>query len=75
MPDQVALSQDDPRMVAWTAYQQTEDYANSRRWALHAEADAREYVDGSLWAAFLAGWQARETRVRGLPMPDLDAAE
>lgn len=30
----------------------TDSFANARRWALHDE-----HVDGSLWAAFMAGWE------------------
>lgn len=43
----------EPLMVAWTAYKGTEEYANSRKWALH-----EKHVDGSLWAAFEAGFAA-----------------
>jgi phosphate-selective porin len=39
-------------MVAWQSYRLTDDYANTRRWALE---DA--HVDGSLWAAFIEGWR------------------
>ena len=46
----------DPRMVAWERYKQTEDYANTRRWAAHAD-----HVDGSLWAAFIEGFEAALT--------------
>jgi len=46
-------SEDDPRMVAWKVYEATEEYAKTRRWALF-----NEHVDGSLWAAFIAGFDA-----------------
>jgi hypothetical protein len=36
---------------AWEAYKLTDEYANTRRWALH-----EQHVDGSLWAAFVVGW-------------------
>lgn len=42
-----------PLRVAWTAYQATDDYANTKRWATH-----EAHVEGSLWAAFLAGFLA-----------------
>ena len=42
---------DHPLMVAWKAYQQTEDYANTKRWA-------DTHTVGSLWAAFEQGWLA-----------------
>jgi hypothetical protein len=53
MPDMVALPSDDPVMLAWNAYKQTEDYANTLKWAV-----LREHTEGSLWGAFLSGWIA-----------------
>lgn len=50
MADETKLRGDDPRIVAWEAFKASEGFANTRRWALH-----EEYVEGSLWAAFLAG--------------------
>jgi hypothetical protein len=44
-------------MVAWTAYKQTDDYANTRHWVKQEEA-----VDGSLWAAFERGWRLATER-------------
>jgi hypothetical protein len=49
-----ALPKDDPRIVAWEAYRAGPHYQNTRNWALH-----EEHVDGSLWAAFLAGYMAQ----------------
>lgn len=54
MPTETPVGADDPRMLAWNAYKATPEYANTRKWALH-----EEHVDGSLWAAFFAGFQAR----------------
>ena len=48
---------DHPLMLAWVAHKATEEFANARRWALNAE-----YVDGSLWAMFAAGWSAAAAR-------------
>jgi hypothetical protein len=42
---------DEKVMVAWRQYQETKDYQNSHKWAQIAE-----HTDGSLWAAFWAGW-------------------
>lgn len=50
---QRACSPDEPVMVAWKAYQATDDYKNTRNWALH-----EKHVDGSLWAAFSHGFIA-----------------
>jgi hypothetical protein len=47
------LPDDDPRVGAWTAYKETEDYENTKRAAMEPL-----HVDGSLWAAFLAGIEA-----------------
>jgi hypothetical protein len=53
MSTQVALPEDDLRIKAFDSYKQTEDYANAKKWASFPE-----HVDGSLWAAFIAGYQA-----------------
>lgn len=45
------LPKDHPLVVAWEEYRATDEYANTRKWALH-----EQHVDGSLWAAFMAGW-------------------
>jgi hypothetical protein len=42
---------DAPVMVAWEAYKLTDEYQNTRKWALH-----ERHVDGSLWAAFSEGF-------------------
>ena len=52
---QTPVADDAPVMVAWKAYQQTDGYANTRRWAQTAE-----HVDGSLWAAFEHGFRAAQ---------------
>ena len=44
---------DSPLMKAWEAYKSTDAYQNTRRWAQH-----EAHVDGSLWAAFSAGFRA-----------------
>ncbi len=41
---------DHPLMIAWTAYMATPEYANTKKWAMHAE-----HTEGSLWAAFVEG--------------------
>lgn len=67
---------DHPLMVAWKAYQETDDFKNSYRWATSAiehvvlpepkdqmanrwtEEHYRQFVLGSMWAAFMAGYSA-----------------
>lgn len=61
MSVQSPLPSDHPLMKAWNAYKSTDDYANSRKWAAHAE-----HVDGSLWAAFMEGWNLATTRAGNL---------
>lgn len=55
MSTMMALPKDHPIMLAWESYRSTSEYANSFRWAEKAE-----HRDGSMWAAFLAGWQAAQ---------------
>jgi len=43
----------DPGKMAWEEWKQTDDYANTRKWALHPT-----HVDGSLWHAYWSGYQA-----------------
>lgn len=51
-----------PLWLAWQAYKQSEDYANTVRWAAHPE-----HVEGALWAAFERGFSAQSPTV--LPTP------
>jgi len=77
VPVMTPCKPDDPLMIAWKAYQETEDYANSYKWATAAiehvvlpeptdpmanrwtEDHYRQFVQGSMWAAFMAGFRAR----------------
>ena len=43
---------DAPIMLAWEAFKETSEYVNAHRWA-RQEA----HTEGSMWFAFLAGWQ------------------
>lgn len=59
----------DPLMIAWKAYLETRDYANTLRWAKHFTIvpdtetgqlkATSNHLEGSLWAAFMQGWIAR----------------
>lgn len=64
-----ALSKDDPLMVAWNAYKETTDFDNAKRWAQCVNiSNTRDdtaslrvqhpHLEGSLWAMFVAGWNA-----------------
>lgn len=46
---QAPLPKDDPRLIAWEKYKQTDEFKNTIRWAGVINV-------GSLWAAFLVGW-------------------
>ena len=54
MSIQSQVPADYPMMVAWEAYKASDEYSNTKRWAAHVE-----HVDGSLWAAFVMGWNCR----------------
>ena len=59
---------DDPLMIAWKAYLESEDYDNAKRWAetFVIEGDGKlgtisakhPHLEGSLWAMFAKGFQA-----------------
>lgn len=51
------IAEDHPLKKAWDAYRQTDDFANSRKWA-----NQPEHVDGSLWAMFMTGWMMATER-------------
>ncbi len=61
MPTMAALSKDDPRMIAWTQYKHSDDYVNAKRWATF-----EQHTEGSLWAAFIAGFEAASEK-RDIP--------
>ena len=44
---------DHPLMIAWEAYKATDEFSNTRTWA-----SVPEGTDGSLWACFVAGYNA-----------------
>jgi hypothetical protein len=51
-----ACSEDEPLMIAWRKYQASEDYANTVSWM--GEPKSPQQHDGTLWAAFMAGFLA-----------------
>ena len=50
-----AIGPNEPVMVAWKEYEASSDFANTKKWARHPDP---EYTQGSLWAAFMAGFCA-----------------
>jgi hypothetical protein len=66
-------------MIAWKAWQASEDYDNAKRWAqelsiksngpkLAAWTAEHPHLEGSLWAAFVAGWNARASENVDAPL-------
>ena len=51
------VPRDDPLRVAWEKYKTTPAYDNTRKWAIHDD-----HVDGSLWAAFEAGYHSAKAK-------------
>ena len=56
MSNSQPLPKDAPVMIAWEKYQGSPEFENTKRWASH-----KEHVDGSLWAAFEAGFNSAQT--------------
>lgn len=50
-----AVPKDHPLMRAWTAYQASEAYTNTKKWLVQGSPSGG---DGELWAAFETGWRA-----------------
>jgi len=48
------LPKDDPRIIAWEQFKSTPEYENANKWA----KSGPQYVEGSMWATFLAGYTA-----------------
>ncbi len=53
MPVEQALAEDHPMMLAWNSYKLTEEFENTKRWAV-----SKDHTEGALWAAFVAGHTA-----------------
>lgn len=57
MSEQSPVPEGHPMMQAWERYKASPEYANSFRWAAQ-----EQHRDGSMWAAFVSGWQATDPR-------------
>ena len=51
MTEMTPVPEDSSLMIRWKRYEKTEEYANTKKWAVH-----EEHTDGSLWAAYNQGW-------------------
>lgn len=67
MPAMQKVPDDHPLMIAWEKYKVTEEAASADKWArtirlselLQGEVIvSHPYLEGSLWAAFVAGFKA-----------------
>jgi len=61
MPVEAAVPADHPMMLAWEAYRQTDEYRHSFKWASDVQ-----HRPGSMWAAFVAGFNAATERAASL---------
>lgn len=62
------IDSNDPRQIAWEKYRHTEEFVNTEKWSnyvmLRGVPESNDtiithpHARGSLWAAFLAGWEA-----------------
>jgi hypothetical protein len=59
MPTEEILSSGHPMLVAWKAYASGDAYKNSLKWAAFDE-----HREGSMWAAFTAGYEAAQQDAR-----------
>jgi hypothetical protein len=61
---------DDPLMIAWKAWRANDEYATAKQWAEYLVIESNgpnmsawrakhPQLEGSLWAMFVAGWNAR----------------
>jgi hypothetical protein len=69
MPTMTPVAADDPLMIAWKAYQETEDFANTLNWLGKDGQDPK----GTLWAAFMAGFKAGRMK-EGVSIDFIDAS-
>lgn len=59
MSDMQPLLNDHPLMIWWNEYKNSDDFKNSKNWVVNPK-----HTEGSLWVAFLAGWQAAAEHLR-----------
>lgn len=61
MSTMALVPKDDPLMIAWEVFKQTEHYENAKRWAKHPE-----HLEGSLWAMYEQGFRDATNRAGNL---------
>lgn len=61
MPAMKEMPLTHPLRAAWESYKLSDDYANSRKWAAQPE-----HIEGSMWAVWLAAFNAATERAAAL---------
>lgn len=71
------LPDDHPLMIAWEKWKKSDGYANTLKWARRISVAEREtnalleiqhpHTEGSLWGAFMAGYNAASQDPTGAP--------
>lgn len=78
MSDMTPVPKNHPLMIAWEAHKATPEYENSLKWAMTLSLEDRgsgvqaimhPHTEGSMWACFLAGWQAKGGAPSSVPQP------
>lgn len=68
------VGDDEPLMIAWKAFQATEEFANAKRWAQQLQVTVaygpevqvqHPHLEGSLWAMFMNGFLAGQRTTEG----------
>lgn len=54
------LPDNDPRIIAWKNFKSTHKYKDARYWVVSGES----HIEGSLWAVFLAGYEAAKSEAQ-----------
>lgn len=63
MNEQTPINKNDPLWVAWTKYQATPEFENSKKWAEHVQ---HNYLQGSLWAIYEQGYRTAQQSIDDL---------
>lgn len=61
MTIQTPVPEDDPLIIAWKAYKESDAFAHAKSWATNVAwiQQHPDNADGQLWSAFEHGWRLR----------------
>ena len=67
------LPHDHPMLMAWNKYKETAEFANTKHWVSLPNNSHNKglYIDCSLWASFMAGWNAAQDAASHAAVPAL----